>query len=74
MSIFCWANFPFQKWYSFFSEKYPMSNPIIAVRGLGYFEDINDELEPPRMIRPLKRKDLEKRLLNALKKPQDKFT
>lgn len=51
-----------------------MSNPIIAVRGLGYFEDINDELEPPRMIRPLKRKDLEKRLLNALKKPQDKFT
>lgn len=56
-----------------FSEKYPSSNPVIAIRGLGYFEDIEEMADLPAMVKPLKRRDVEKRLQIAIKDPDRIF-
>lgn len=66
--------FPLEKMVDAFSEKYPNSNPIIAIRGLGYFNDIDENSDPPKLVRPIKRKEIEKRLLQAIHNPTMTFT
>lgn len=33
---------------TFFSKKYPHMNPLIALKSLAYFEDIDPEIDPPK--------------------------
>lgn len=65
--------FPLEKMVDAFSEKYPNSNSIIAVRGLGYFNDIDASVDPPKLVKPIKRNEVEKRLLQAIKDPTRTF-
>jgi hypothetical protein len=60
---------PLEEMVNAFSEKYPNSNPVIAVRGLGYFNDIDEKVDPPKLVKPIKRSEVEKRLLQAINDP-----
>lgn len=65
--------FPLGQMVNAFAEKYPNSNPVIAVRGLGYFNDIDEMTDPPQLVNPIKRKDVERRLLMAINDPAKVF-
>lgn len=56
-----------------FTQKYPNANPIIALKGIGYFEDINFEFDTPVLINPLDFQEVKKRLLAAIINPNKVF-
>ncbi len=56
-----------------FSRKYPTTNPIVALKGLGYFEDINFEFDTPILLKPLAFGEVKQRLLAAMKQPKRVF-
>lgn len=37
----------------FYSIKYPNSNPLIALKAISYFNDIDPEIDPPQMKQPV---------------------
>lgn len=55
---------------SAFSIKYPNTNPIIAIKGMAYFEDINFEYDTPVLLEPLDFEQVKKRLLAAISSPK----
>lgn len=56
-----------------FSLKYPKANPIIALKGLGYFEEINFEFDKPVLTNLLIFNNLKKRLLLSIAQPAKVF-
>jgi hypothetical protein len=66
--------FPLKKMVDAFSEKYPNSNPVIAVRGLGYFNDIDEKADSPILVKPIKRSEVEIRLVQAIHDPTRIFS
>ena len=49
--------------------KYPQSNLLIALKAISYFEDIDPDIDPPKLIQPLPLDTIKKRILKAIKKP-----
>lgn len=45
--------FSVEQMIGFFTVKYPQTNPLIAVRALHYFEDIDTSIDPPMLRSPL---------------------
>lgn len=53
----------------FFSQKYSYSNPMIAMKAVTFFDDIDEAVDPPKLLNPLKLKEIKKRILEAVLKP-----
>ena len=53
----------------FFVKKYSYSNPMIALKALGYFDDIDENIDPPKLLKPLPLDKIKKRILKAIEKP-----
>lgn len=53
----------------FYSNKYPNSNPIIAIKSLCYFEDIDFEVEVDYIETPLKWQQIATRLIQMVQQP-----
>jgi predicted nucleotidyltransferase component of viral defense system len=53
--------------------KYPNSNPIIPLRGLTWFEDIDFEIEKPMLVKKISFNQVKSRLLEAAKHPEMVF-
>lgn len=51
---------------SFYAAKYPNFNPMIALRSVSYFGDIDPALDPPKMARPLPLEKIKKRIRDAV--------
>lgn len=51
------------KYYQF---KYPSSNPLIALKGLTYFDDIDEQVDKPILLKKVTMKQLKKRLQEAV--------
>ncbi|MBK9982657.1 MAG: nucleotidyl transferase AbiEii/AbiGii toxin family protein [Saprospiraceae bacterium] len=49
-----------------YSIKYPNSNPMIALKAISYFEDIDPDIDPPKMKTPLSLKKIKKRITEAV--------
>ncbi len=56
-----------------FVFKYPKSNAIIALKGLGYFEDINFDFDKPILTNTLYFENVKNRIIKAIMNPEMKF-
>jgi len=56
-----------------YSQKYINSNPVIPLKGITYFEDIDFKIEHPILKRPIIFQDVKNRLIEATLKPDKKF-
>jgi hypothetical protein len=54
---------------SFFSQKYSYSNPMIAMKAITFFDDIDVTIDPPKLLKPIKLEQIKKRIQNAILKP-----
>ncbi|MFM9950742.1 MAG: nucleotidyl transferase AbiEii/AbiGii toxin family protein [Saprospiraceae bacterium] len=52
-----------------YAKKYANSNPIIPLKALVYFGDINHAADPPIMVRKVSFREIERRLSIAVSKP-----
>ena len=50
----------------FFEKKYPNTNPLIALKAINYFEDIDETINPPRLPKPLPLRKIRQRINNAV--------
>ncbi len=57
----------------FFSLKYTYSNPMIAMKAVNFFDDIDPAMDPPRMLKPLPLKKIIERIKEATQKPDKVF-
>lgn len=57
-----------------YQAKYPSSNPVMALKGIAYFEEIDFEIEKPVLIRRVSFLAVKKRLNEALSQPDFVFT
>ncbi len=56
-----------------YQYKYPNSNPVIPLKGISWFEDIDFEIEKPMLKRKVSFASVKKRLLEATSYPDKKF-
>lgn len=66
---FLLEHFSMNQLIEFFSKKYTYSNPMIALKAITYFDDIDEAIDPPKLLQPLPLADIKKRILNATQKP-----
>ena len=58
---------------AFFVKKYNYSNPLIALKAVTYFDDIDENTDPPKLLHPLPLAAIKKRILHAALKPHITF-
>lgn len=57
----------------FFKIKYPNINPLVPLKAVSYFEDIDPDIDPPKMKTKLSLASIQKRIEKAVLNPQLKF-
>ncbi|MEO8415104.1 MAG: nucleotidyl transferase AbiEii/AbiGii toxin family protein [Ginsengibacter sp.] len=50
----------------FFDIKYPRVNPLIPLKALNYFDDIDESIDPPFLLRPVSFKQIKQRINDAV--------
>ena len=56
-----------------YETKYTFSNAIIALKALNYLDDIDEEMDPPKMITPIAIADIKVRIQSAIINPYITF-
>jgi hypothetical protein len=64
---------PLQEMLDAYSKKYAHSNPIIALKAITYLDDIDPNLDPPKMKDRLPLSEIKKRILKAVSDPDHIF-
>src|SRR5438105_934761 len=54
----------------FFQVKYPNTNPLIPLKAVNYFDDIDESIDPPKLLKPLKLDEIKKRIRDATLNPK----
>ena len=49
----------------FFGQKYTYMNPMIAVKAVNFFGDIDESIDPPKLVNPISVKQIKKRIEEA---------
>ena len=70
---FLLQHFSMEQMIGFFTKKYTYSNPLIALKAVTYFDDIDENIDPPKLLHPLPLAAIKKRILNAMQKPHITF-
>ena len=70
---FLLEHFSMQQMVSFFSAKYTYSNPMIAMKAVNFFGDIDEDIDPPKMLKPVTLKKIISRIQEATQKPDKIF-
>jgi hypothetical protein len=70
---FLLQHFTMDQLIGFFVKKYSYSNPLIALKAVTYFEDIDENTDPPKLLQPLSLPAIKKRILLAAQKPYITF-
>lgn len=63
---FLLEHFSVSQMLGFFETKYPNTNPLIALKALSYFDDIDENVDAPRLIKPLPLKKIRQRISKAV--------
>jgi hypothetical protein len=63
---FLLERFTLEEMIGFYKIKYPDFNPLIMVRAVNYFEDIDPNLDPPKLRTPLPLKKIKSRIHEAV--------
>lgn len=50
----------------FFEIKYPNVNPLIPLKAINYFDDIDESIDPPKLLNPVSIKQIKKRINDAV--------
>ncbi len=50
----------------FFEIKYPNVNPLIPLKAINYFDDIDESTDPPNLLKPVSIKQIKKRINDAV--------
>ena len=70
---FLLQHFSMEQIIGFFTKKYTYSNPLIALKAVTYFDDIDENTDPPKLLHPLPLAAIKKRILDATQKPYITF-
>ena len=70
---FLLEHFSMKQMVDFFSAKYKYSNPMIAMKAINYFDDIDENTDPPKLLKPLPLKKITERIREATQKPDKIF-
>ncbi|MBN9350259.1 MAG: nucleotidyl transferase AbiEii/AbiGii toxin family protein [Chitinophagaceae bacterium] len=54
--------FSMKQMIDFFSEKYTYTNPMIAMKAINYFDDIDESIDPPKMQKPVSLDKIKERI------------
>ncbi|MEO6290488.1 MAG: nucleotidyl transferase AbiEii/AbiGii toxin family protein, partial [Ginsengibacter sp.] len=63
---FLLEHFSVSQMLAFFETKYPNTNPLIALKALSYFDDIDETVDAPRLLKPLPLKKIRQRISEAV--------
>ena len=50
----------------FFEIKYPNVNPLIPLKAINYFDDIDENIDPPKLLNPVSLKQIKQRINDAV--------
>ncbi|MCW5912463.1 MAG: nucleotidyl transferase AbiEii/AbiGii toxin family protein [Cyclobacteriaceae bacterium] len=70
---FLLEHFSMKQMVDFFSAKYTYSNPMIALKAVNFFDEIDESIDPPKLLKPLKIDQVKKRIREATQKPLKVF-
>ncbi len=54
---------------AFFEKKYTYSNAMIALKAINYFDDIDEEIDPPKLLHPISIAQIKERIQAATLNP-----
>lgn len=66
---FLLQHYNMQQMIEFFTAKYQYSNPMIAMKAITFFDEIDENIDPPKLLNPLPLAEIKKRILAAAQKP-----
>ncbi|TAL56188.1 MAG: hypothetical protein EPN85_15185 [Bacteroidetes bacterium] len=70
---FLLQHFSFNSMINFFQIKYPQTNPLIPIKAINYFDDIDVQIDPPKLLSPLPLNIIKERIQNATLHPHKLF-
>ncbi|HNF37179.1 MAG TPA: hypothetical protein PKI85_03185 [Chitinophagaceae bacterium] len=70
---FLMEHFSLSQMLEFYAAKYPHSNPMIAIKAVNYFDDIDENIDPPKLLKPLPLTKIIARIQLATQKPAKIF-
>ena len=71
--FFLLEHFSMKQMVGFFSAKYTYSNSMIAMKAINFFDDIDENIDPPKLLKPLPLKKITARIREATQKPDKIF-
>ena len=57
----------------FFKIKYPNTNPLIPLKAINYFDDIDPAIDPPKLLKPITIEQIKQRIQDATLNPHKVF-
>ncbi|MEO7266248.1 MAG: nucleotidyl transferase AbiEii/AbiGii toxin family protein [Ferruginibacter sp.] len=70
---FLLQHFSMAEMIGFFEKKYSYANPLIALKAVTYFDDIDENIDPPKLLQPLPLALIKNRILQATQNPYTRF-
>ncbi|MEO5945309.1 MAG: hypothetical protein ABIP79_00720 [Chitinophagaceae bacterium] len=70
---FLLEHFSMQQMIGFFTSKYTYSNAMIAMKAVNFFDDIDENIDPPKMLNLLSVKKITDRIKEATLNPEKIF-
>lgn len=65
--------FSMREMIGFFERKYKYSNSMVAMKAVNFFDDIDENIDPPKLLKPLLLKQIKKRIQEATQHPDKIF-
>ena len=66
-------HFSMNQMLDFFIQKYNYMNPMIALKAINFFGEIDENIDPPKLLKALKISQIAKRIQEATKYPNKTF-
>jgi hypothetical protein len=60
------TKFSIKQMLGFYHQKYPNKNEVIALRAITYFDDIDPNIDPPKMIKQINIEQIKVRIIEAV--------
>lgn len=70
---FLLQHFSMKQMVGFFTAKYTYSNAMIAMKAVNFFDDIDENIDPPKLLKPLPLKKIISRIQAATLEPEKIF-
>lgn len=70
---FLLRHFSLNSMLEFYKMKYPGHNPLIPLKAINYFDDIDEAIDPPKLLSPLPFVSIKTRIQNATLHPHKIF-